>query len=118
MYELINELMKQDQSQSKYRLRMLKSVKAGKYNLSIQGSPFHYCYPKFTLPPDRYIKMELAIFNKKGSMVSINRSKILRRFKWYDELLKQADCLNSKATVYACVPVSILNDLYLFLKEQ
>jgi hypothetical protein len=50
-------------------------------------------------------------------MVSINRSKLFRKFKRYDELLDRADSLNSGATVYGYVSVNLLNDLYCFLNE-
>ncbi len=113
--ELIKELQKQENANSKEEYRKLKAVKAGKYFLSIQGSNGHYCSPRQTLPVDLYSEMELAIFNKKGSMVSINRSKLLRQFERYNELLDRADSLNSKATVYGYVSVDLLNDLYCFL---
>jgi hypothetical protein len=85
--------------------------------LSIQGSKWNYCSPRQTLSVDLYTEMELAIINKKGSMVSINRSSLLRKFKRYNELIDRADSLNSSATVYGYVPVSLLNDLYCFLNE-
>lgn len=62
--------------------------------------------------------MELAIINKKGSMVSINRSKLIRKFSRYSELVERADSLNSKATVYGYVSVDLLNDLYCFLNGR
>ena len=115
--ELIKELQKQDEAFSAEDYRMLKAVKAGKYFLSIQGSSTHYCTPRQALPVDIYSSMELAIINKKGSMVSINRSKLLKQFKRYSELVDRADCLNSKATVYGYVPVDLLNDLFCFLND-
>jgi hypothetical protein len=115
--KVIKELKKQANANSKKEYRKLKAVKAGKYMLSIQGSRGHYCSPRQTLPVDLYSDMELAIINKKGSMVSINRSKLFRKFKRYDELLDRADSLNSSATVYGYVSVNLLNDLYCFLNE-
>ena len=116
--KLINELQKQKNADSKDQYRKLKAVKAGNYMLSIQGSNGHYCSPRQTLPVDLYSDMELAIINKKGSMVSINRSKLFRKFKRYDELLDRADSLNSCSTVYGYVSVNLLNDLYCFLNEE
>jgi hypothetical protein len=113
--ELIKELQKQEKAFSTEDCRMLKAVKAGDYFLSIQGSNTHYCTPRQSLPVDIYTSMELAIFNKKGSMVSINRSKVFRNFSGYNELISTADCLNSTATVYGYVSVDLLNDLYCFL---
>jgi hypothetical protein len=115
--KLIKELQKQENANSKEEYRNLKAVKAGNYMLSIQGSSGHYCSPRQTLPVDLYSDMELAIINKKGSMVSINRSKLFRKFQRYDELLDRADSLNSSATVYGYVSVNLLNDLYCFLNE-
>jgi len=116
--ELIKELQKQEKAFSTEDYRMLNAVKAGKYFLSIQGSNTHYCTPRQSLPVDIYSSMELAIFNKKGSMVSINRSKLLRQFERYNELVNRADSLNSKATVYGYVSVDLLNDLYCFLNGR
>ena len=115
--KLIKELQKQENANNTDNFRILKAVKAGKYMLSVQGSSGHYCSPRQTLPVDMYSDMELAIINKKGSMISINRSKLLRKFKRYDELIERADSLNSPATVYGYVSVSLLNDLYCFLNE-
>ena len=115
--ELINELQKQANANSTDQYRNLKAVKAGKYMLSIQGSGFHYCSPRMTLPVDIYAEMELAIINKKGAMVSINKSKLFRRFKRYDELLDRIDCPNTGCAVYGYVSVNLLNDLYCFLNE-
>ena len=115
--EFIKELQKQKNSFNTKDYRMLKRIKAGDYFLSIQGSNFHYCLPRLTLPVDAYTHMELAIINKKGSMVSINRSKVFRNFSGYNELISMASCLNSTATatVYGYVSVDLLNDLYCFL---
>ena len=113
--EFIKELQKQKNSFNTEDYRMLKRIKAGNYFLSIQGSNCHYCRPRLTLPVDAYTHMELAIFNKKGSMVSINKSKVFRNFSGYNELISMADSLNSKATVYGFVSVDLLNDLYCFL---
>ena len=113
--EFIKELQKQNKSFNTENYRMLKRIKAGNYFLSIQGSHGHYCRPRLTLPVDDYTHMELAIFNKKGSMVSINKSKVFRNFSGYNELISMADNLNSKATVYGFVSVYLLNDLYCFL---
>lgn len=115
--KLIKELQKQENANSKDQYRKLKAVKAGNYMLSVQGSSGHYCSPRQTLPVGLYSDMELAIINKKGSMVSINRSKLFRKFKRYGELLDRADSLNSGATVYGYVSVNLLNDLYCFLNE-
>ena len=116
--ELIRELQKQEKAFSTEDYRMLKAVKAGDYFLSIQGSNTHYCTPRHSLPVDIYSSMELAIINKKGSMVSINRSNLIRKFSRYSELVERADSLNSKATVYGYVPVDLLNDLYCFLNNR
>ena len=113
--EFIKELQKQKNSFNTEGSRILKGIKAGNYFLSIQGSDFHYCSPRLTLPVDVYTHMELAIFNKKGSMVSINRSKVFRNFSGYNELISMASCLNSTAPVYGYVSVDLLNDLYCFL---
>jgi hypothetical protein len=118
MSKLIKELQKQEKAFSTEDYRMLNAVKAGKYFLSIQGSNTHYCTPRQSLPVDIYSSMELAIINRKGSMVSINRSKLFRQFERYNELAERADSLNSKVTIYGYVSVDLLNDLYCFLNGR
>ena len=115
--ELIKELLKQEKANSTEKYRMLEAVKAGNYKLSIQGSSGHYCSPRKTLPVNMYAHMELAIINKKGSMISANKSSKIRDFKRYNELIERADALNSSATVYGYVSVDLLDDLYCFLNE-
>jgi len=110
--ELINLLNKKTGS------HWFDAVKAGKYKLSIQASDGHYCTPRATVPVDCYTEMELAIFRgKKSTFISANRSSVLRKFPRYNELIGRVDCPNSGATVYGYVPVDLLNDLYLYLKQ-
>ena len=117
--KIIEELEKQrEKNYGVGDFRMLNAIKIGKYKLSIQGSKGHYCSPRETLPVERYDAMELAIINVERNMISINRSKLFRKFKWYNELLTHADGLNSKATVYCYVPVELINELYLFLGNR
>lgn len=116
-FEFIQELSKQDEANSSDKFRRLQPIKAGKYVLSIQASDYHYCMPKKSLPVDKYTCFEIAIFNKKGSFVSINRSKVFKEFNRYSELLERISGVNSSAAVYAYVEVDLLNDLYLFLKD-
>ena len=113
--EIIKELQKQATANSTDPHRMLDAIKAGDYKLSVQGSTFHYCLPRKSIPVDCYTSMELAIFTKKNKMLSINRSKKIKGFKRYNELLQRADSLNTSATVYGYVDVDLLNDLYVFL---
>lgn len=113
--KLIEELQKQKNANATNDgFRMMDSIKAGKYTLSIQGSTGHYCMPRKTLRPEQYERMELALFGKKG-WLHINRSKVLKAFPRYSELIDRADSLNSSAPVFGYVPVDLLNDLYLYL---
>jgi len=111
--ELIKELQKQKDANSN-NYRVLNAVKCGKYSMSVQGSTTHYCAPRITLPVEDYALMELALFNKKG-WLNITRSKILKAFPRYNELLERADGVNSSAPVFGYVPVDLLNDLYVYL---
>lgn len=113
--EIIKELKKQESAKSNKDYRMLKSVNAGDYRLSVQGSEASYCMPRRTLNLDDYSSMEIAIFNIKGAFININRSSVIKKFKRYDELLERADAINSKYPVYGYVPIDLINDLYLFL---
>ena len=112
---LIKELQKQENANVSSKYRNLKAIRAGNYMLSVQGSEGHYCSPRLTLPVDIYAEMELAIINKRGAMISINKSKLFRKFKRYDELLSRIDCPNTGCAVYGYVSVELLNELYCFL---
>jgi hypothetical protein len=113
--KIIEELEKQDNANDTNEYRLLKAVKVGKYKLSIQGSAGHYCSPRHSLPVNSYSEMEMAIINKNHQMISVNRSKLFKKFKRYNELLERADSLNSSCCVYGYVPIDLINDLYLFL---
>ncbi|WBC28391.1 hypothetical protein RPMD05_11 [Rhodobacteraceae phage LS06-2018-MD05] len=115
--EIIKLLEAQIENTNPDRFRYFKSIKAGKYTLSIQGSTGHYCTPRESLKASKYSSMEIAIMNK-NSMVSINLSSVFRKFSRYSELLECADSLGSKAAVYGYVPVDLINDLYLFLTND
>jgi hypothetical protein len=115
MKKIIHKLLEQPEARNPKEYRVLNRVKVKNYYLSIQGSTSHYCAPREDLPVDYYTRMEIAIINKKGSMLSINRSSLFRKFPRYNELVERADGLNGKATVYGYVPVDLINDLYLFL---
>jgi hypothetical protein len=116
-FEFIQELLKQEKANSLEQFRQLQPIKLGKYFLSIQASEYHYCMPKKSLTVDKYTCFEIAIFNKAGAFVSINRSRKFREFKRYSELLERISGVNSSAAIYAYVDAELLNDLYLFLKN-
>ena len=115
--ELIRELEKQKNANSISEFRKLDAIKAGRYKMSVQGSTGHYCSPRKTLNPRDYSEMELALFNKKG-WLHITRSKIVKSFPRYRELLERDNGVNSKYPVFGYVPVDLLNDLYLFLNGK
>lgn len=114
--ELIEKLEKQ---QAEMLLlidfRIIDPLPVGNYKLSIQGSGRHYCQPKRMLPVREYKTMELTIMNKKGHNINIKRSKVLRNFRRYDELVKCAD--GTFHIYYNDVPVELLNELYCYLKN-
>jgi hypothetical protein len=117
MLEVVRELSKQKENYELHKeFRILKSIEAGNYTLSIQGSTSHYCTPRTTELVKYYHTMEIAIFGKRG-WLHINRSKVFKGFKRYHEFIEFADCLNCKATVFGYVPVELINDLYLYLKN-
>jgi hypothetical protein len=113
--EIVTELKKQEAANDLNNdYRMLKSIKAGNYKMSVQGSTGHYCSPRYTEPIENYNEMELALFNKKG-WLHITRSSVLRNFPRYNELLERADGVNSAAPVFGYVAIDLLNDLYVYL---
>lgn len=113
--ELIKELQKQKEAKSSENDRLLYSIKAGKYSMSVQGSRMHYCTPRETLPVEDYKEMELALFNKRG-WLHINRSMVIKAFPRYIELLERAEDINSSAPFFAYVPIDLLQSLYMYLK--
>ncbi len=112
MKTFISELKKRAASTSG-DFRVLGSLKAGRYTLSIQGSGGHYCTPREIVALEEYSSMEIAIFNKKG-WFHTSRSRTIRQFPRYAELRERADG-SSKITVFGYVPVDLIEDLYLYL---
>ena len=93
-------------------------VDAGKYVMSVQASERHYCSPKKRLPVKQYKSMELAIF-KGDEFVQVYDNEDFKNFDRYEELVKSSERMNDKiAAVYAYVPIDLLSDLYLFLKNH
>jgi len=116
--KIITELQKQKiENSTKTPFRLFKSIKAGNYKMSMQGSRSHYCTPRRTLPAQDYSSMELAIFDQKGDFLHINRSPIFKAFPRYQELIERVDTLNGECPAFGWVPVDLLNDLYLYLSK-
>lgn len=85
--------------------RMLKQIKiSDDIGLSVQASYGHYCTPRKTLPLKEYSTMELAIF-KDGEFVNVNQ--VTKNENIIDKL---NECY--EGTVYGCVPVEMLEELY------
>lgn len=116
MRTFVSELKKQLPPKESSGFRVFKAIKAGKYSLSIQGSDGHYCTPRQIMPPEGYISMEVAIFNKRKEWFHTSRSRTIRQFPRYAELRERADG-SSKITVFGYVPVDLIEDLYLYLKN-
>ena len=114
--EFLKELHKKNVIVRTDGFRLLEAIEVGRYKLSVQASTGHYCTPRVTFDLKHYSSMELAIYNKSGSMVSINRSSTLRKFIRYKELASCAGKLNKPSVVYGYVPIDLINDLYLYLK--
>lgn len=111
--EIIKKLELRDRQED---FQFFKSLNTGKYSLSIQGSKYHYCSPRKTTKKENYTHMEIAIFNQKG-WFSITRSKNIKAFPKYKTLIKEhADNLQGKATVFAYVPIELIEELYQYLK--
>jgi len=102
--------------------QLFKSIDAGKYTLSVQGSTGAYCSPRYELPPHSYSSMEIAIF-KDDKWLNVAKSSVLRSFPRFSELKERADgwfpnkggCAG--AVVFGYVPVDLIEDLYIYLKS-
>ena len=78
--------------------------------LSVQASYGHYCSPRKTLLNlEDYRSMEFALMDKEGNFTSV--SEILPDFPKLEEIEEYRD------TVYAYVPVNLINELYKALKS-
>lgn len=103
--------------------QMFKSIDAGNYKLSIQGSHGAYCSPRESLKPHCYNSMEMAIF-RDDKWLNVSKSSILKAFPRYIELKERADgwfpnkggCGGN--VVFGYVPVDLINDLYNYLIEK
>ena len=115
--EIITELKKQSKVTSGDDFRIINAIRAGNYKMSVQGSGGHYCSPREVVRIEYYDRMELALFSRTG-WLQIKRSKVLKGFPRYNELIERADDLRSCAPVFGYVPMDLLNDLYLYLKNH
>lgn len=78
------------------------------FSLSIQASFAHYCTPKTTLKDlKEYTSMEFALI-REGEFISV--SEVAPNFQQLSEIEKYHD------TVYAYVPVDLIEELYQFLR--
>lgn len=84
--------------------RMFKVVKCGSFQISIQGSQFHYCYPREKLSPKEYSKMEIAIFDSEGHWILPRSDNRLKHKEWAD--LFEDSKVNSVA---GYVPVELID---------
>lgn len=110
----ISKLQRQPEAAQTGSFRYFKSIPAGPYRLSIQGSEGHYCSPRITCSPEFYSSMEMAIFHR-GRWLQVRRSKVLREFPRWNELSERADDLGSRCPVFGYVPIDLIDDLYLYL---
>jgi len=115
--EIITELKKQSVRTSGDDFRTIDPIKAGSYKMSVQGSAGHYCSPREVTKIEYYDRMELALFSRKG-WLQIKRSSVLKNFPRYSELIERAENPRSCACVFGYVPIDLLNDLYLYLKNH
>lgn len=113
-FEIINQLTPHKTSPS---YQIFESVPCGRYRLSVQGSSGHYCTPREVLPPQYYVSMEVAIFNKNREWLRVPRSSTLRAFPRYAELRSHADGIGNPYCVFGYVPIDLINDLYLYLRK-
>lgn len=114
--EVVTALLSAPQREE-YSYRMISAIKCGRYKLSIQGSGGHYCTPREILSPTDYTSMEVVIFGSRDNWVNPRRSKKLKAFPRYDELMDRADGYPS-SMVYGYVDMDLINDLYLYLKGK
>jgi hypothetical protein len=115
--EFINAIKEANPNTDEGKYRVMDAIKAGRYYLSIQGSEGHYCSPRETLSDiEGYSGMEIAILNGKKEFLNVPKSSTISKFPRYNELMERSDG-TSKAMVFGYVPVGLINELYLYLKD-
>jgi len=83
--------------------------------MSIQASYGHYCSPRKTLLDiTQYTEMEMAFVGKEGLM-SID--KVEPYYSKLGLLVRELEEYFDGCSVYAYVPVELINEIYLSLKE-
>lgn len=92
------------------RFRMFKRIptKSG-YDMSIQCSEFHYCFPQKTIALDLYEEFEIATLFENNFVFP----RILNKFKRKLELEPYYD-----GQIFAFVPKDLVEDLYNFLNDN
>lgn len=93
-----------------------QAIVLGDYKLSIQASKFHYCTPRKNLRnAGDYSRMELGIISDFPIIKGLSAFPKLKELK---ELCDGDLGLDSTFSVFGYVPVALLNDLYLYFKEN
>tara|TARA_R110000796_G_scaffold126793_10_gene241841 strand:+ start:322 stop:675 length:354 start_codon:yes stop_codon:yes gene_type:complete len=108
------------ENKNNYGLSIIDAIEVGVYRLSIQASKLHYCSPRENLDLNLYTSMELGLWKTKDNTESIilGEDKNLLAFPRFDELKKYIETtLDTGFAVFGYVPVDLLNDLYLYLKN-
>ena len=113
--QVIEELKRVNISNKNY---LLNRIYAGKYILSIQGSQNHYSSPRLFCDLEEYSSMEMAIFKKNGDWLYTTKSSTIRAFKKYDELITHSNGGGHECSVFAYVPIELINELYIYLKTK
>ena len=97
-----------------------EAIDVGPYRISVQASKGHYCSPRQNfLEAEEYDSMEILVYYK-GSNIDIWKRKF-----WVDFLKHAPEFAHSGFYQYenyashpiGWVPVSVINKLYLFLKD-
>jgi hypothetical protein len=96
--------------------RMFEAVKINdELYISIQASYGHYCSPRKTLLDiTQYTEMEMAFVGKEGLMAI---DKVDPLYSRLGLLVDKLDEYFDGSSVYAYVPVELINEIYLALKD-
>ncbi|WP_338627653.1 hypothetical protein QJR52_07150 [Clostridium baratii] len=94
-----------------FSYRVMKWIKVGNYQLSIQASGSHYCEPQQTLRDlKNYISMEVGIF-KNNEWINIRNDSFFDDWKYRMEFLENYDGM-----VAGYVPINIIQSLYDYIE--
>jgi len=114
MMKLVERLNNQEVSSVYLNRKVITPLKIGKYQLSIQASEGHYCFPRKNLTDySLYNSFEMLIIKENGDDIQLKKSSIIRNYPKYYKLLSHHDGNG----IFGWVDKDILEDFVNYLES-